>query len=448
MTRIKFHKFPFLLALTAAAFYWTFGYDLLRADLWRLLMLYGALFFITWKFLQLEKNPKILLLSAVIFRLVFLVSLPALSPDFYRFIWDGSLLLQGNNPLLATPSEWMARLPEIPPLLAESYTGMTSLSRENPSSYPPLKQVLFAGSVALGGGTVLGTIVATRMLLLFADLGTWFFGSRLLRHFHLPSERIYWYLLNPLIIIELTGNLHFEGLMVFFLSAALWLLTRNKVIPSSLVFSLSVLIKLLPLLLLPALFRFLRPRKAVVFYAINVAVVFLAFLPFLSWDSLWNYGASLRLWFQDFEFNASLWYIIRWIGFQMEGYNTLVYVGPVMAMTAAVVILGIGLIRKNATLKEVMTSMLFSLSVYFFLSSTVHPWYLCTLVFLSIFTRYRFPIVWSLMVFLSYGAYSRAGHEENLWLIAAEYLVVFLVLISEMRIGPRDLIFRSKSLSG
>ena len=158
------------------------------------------------------------------------------------------------------------------------------------------------------------------------------------------------------------------------------------------------------------------------FYAINVAVVFLAFLPFLSWDSLWNYGASLRLWFQDFEFNASLWYIIRWIGFQMEGYNTLVYVGPVMAMTAAVVILGIGLIRKNATLKEVMTSMLFSLSVYFFLSSTVHPWYLCTLVFLSIFTRYRFPIVWSLMVFLSYGAYSRAGHEENLWLIAAANL--------------------------
>ncbi len=76
--------------------------------------------------------------------------------------------------------------------------------------------------------------------------------------------------------------------------------------------------------------------------------------------------------------------------------------------------------------------MLFVLCIYFFLSTTVHPWYIVTLVALSIFTRYRFAYIWSAMVVLSYFAYSQNPfHESNLLLIF-EYGVIFVFFFWEL----------------
>ena len=62
----------------------------------------------------------------------------------------------------------------------------------------------------------------------------------------------------------------------------------------------------------------------------------------------------------------------------------------------------------------------------------MHPWYLATLVILSVFTNYRFPIVWSVVIVLSYQAYANIPWKENLWLIALEYLVVYGFLLWEI----------------
>jgi hypothetical protein len=71
-----------------------------------------------------------------------------------------------------------------------------------------------------------------------------------------------------------------------------------------------------------------------------------------------------------------------------------------------------------------LTSMLWVLTFYYMLSATVHPWYIIFLVLLSVFTPYRFALVWSLTVVLSYYAYSNPVFAENLWLLAIEYIVV------------------------
>ena len=76
--------------------------------------------------------------------------------------------------------------------------------------------------------------------------------------------------------------------------------------------------------------------------------------------------------------------------------------------------------------------MLFGLSFYYFTTTTMHPWYIATLIILSIFTKYRFPIVWSLMVILSYQAYANTPWKENLWFVGLEYIIVYGVLIGEL----------------
>ena len=80
--------------------------------------------------------------------------------------------------------------------------------------------------------------------------------------------------------------------------------------------------------------------------------------------------------------------------------------------------------------------MLFLLSCYFFISTTVHPWYIINLIFLGILTGYAFPLLWSLTVFWSYSAYGPEFFKEQMiWQIPG-YLLVYSCLIWELIIGP------------
>ena len=102
----KLYKIPILLALSCVAFYFTFGYGLERTDFFRLITLYAALCFLSFKLIQLLKaDYRMLVGLAVIFRLVFLFALPNLSQDYFRFIWDGRLIAEGWNPYRYIPNE-------------------------------------------------------------------------------------------------------------------------------------------------------------------------------------------------------------------------------------------------------------------------------------------------------------------------------------------------------
>lgn len=431
MNFLKLHKIPLLLFLTACAFYWCFAYDLERTDVVKVLSLYGGLFLLSWKIFQIEKKNLYLLAgAALLFRLILLFSIPNLSQDFYRFIWDGKLLLQGLNPYIMSPDASMAsgKVPfEGREIL---YQGMGSLSAGNITSYPPLNQLLFA--LAALPQSLLSSVLLLRSIVILADIGIFYFGSKLLQNLGLPRNRIFWYLLNPFIIIETTGNLHFEGVMIFLLLLGLYFLEKNRLLTSSIFFSLSVLVKLIPLIFLPLFLKKLGAKKGIL-YTVSVGMlVLLFFLPFFSESFTENYRRSLGLWFQKFEFNASFYYLISWIGFQVKGYNIIHLAGPLLGLTAFIGIVGLAVFRRINTERSLMTSMLFAFTIYLFLSTTVHPWYLATPLFLSIFTRCRFMLLWSLMVVLTYTAYANPNFQENLWLVALEYLVVFLYLVYEL----------------
>ncbi|QAA82586.1 DUF2029 domain-containing protein [Aequorivita sp. H23M31] len=454
----KLSKIPLLFAITSIAFYISFAYDLERSDFIKLITLYCALFLIAYLYIEKWKQSFGLLVGfGITFRVIFLFAIPNLSQDFYRFIWDGHLMAQGVNPYLFTPTMYFNDLSIsqdiIIPNANNLYRGMGALSGSHFSNYPPINQFLFTIAALIGGKSILSSIMVLRVLIILADVGILYFGKKILRRLKLPVNNIFWYFLNPFIIIELTGNLHFEGVMLFLLIWSLYSLFKRKWLWAAVLFGISISVKLIPLLFLPLFFRYFGsknkiPRifesyevsikKLIEFYLIVGVTVVVTFLPFLSVEFMRNFTSTLALWFQDFEFNASVYYIIRWIGFQVVGWNIIGIIGKIIPIIVFLLIMGIAFFRRNNTREKLLTAMLFAISIYFLLATTVHPWYIATPLLLSVFTRYKFPIVWSLMVMLSYSAYGKDGVDENLWLVALEYFVVIGFAIWEIYFRPKE----------
>jgi len=449
-TFLKLNKTPLLMALTSVLFYASFAYDLVRTDYTKLFTLYIALFFLFYKLIQVNKdNFKFLVVLAIIFRIVFLFAIPNLSQDFFRFIWDGRMIIQGFNPYLYTPESFI-NINIFPIAQAqELYNGMGELNGSHFTNYPPIKQLVFMIAALLSGKSIIGSAIVFRIFILAADIGTLYFGKKLLERLHLPTHNIFWYLLNPLIIIELSGNLHFEGIMIFFLVWSLYLLHSGKWKWSAIVFALSISVKLIPLLLLPLFFKYFIQHRftksdvvtsktlrndiinLIGFYTIVVLTTLLLFTPFFSSEFINNYTKTVALWFSDFEFNASIYYIARSIGYAITGYNEIAIIGKFIPLITIISVLGFTFLRKNNGVQQLIISMLFVTTLYYFTSTTIHPWYITTLVFLSVFTNYKFPIVWSIMLVISYFAYAN-NYNENLWLIALEYLSVYTFFVWEV----------------
>ncbi|MEP1486944.1 MAG: mannosyltransferase [Algibacter sp.] len=482
---IKLNKVPLLLVLACTAFYFSFSYNLVRTDYIKLITLYIALFALFYKLIQITKhNFKFLTVMAFLFRAIFIFAIPNLSQDFYRFIWDGRILLEGINPYLNTVESFITN-GEFPVLQTqELYAGMGNLNGSHFTNYPPINQLCFVIAGLFAGKSILGSAIVLRLLIIAADFGTLFFGKKLLEKLNIPVYNIFWYILNPFIIIELTGNLHFEGVMIFFLVWSLYVLHSGKWQYAAIVFALSISVKLMPLIFLPLFFQFFMKHTVIAnnvtvpmdekpnnktlenhdeilkqvqhddtkipafagmtkkgitrlvgFYAIVGITTLLLFAPFFSSEFVNNYTKTVALWFQNFEFNASFYYLAREIGYMFRGYNEIAIIGKVTPILVIIVVLILTFFRKNKTTVELISVMLLALSFYFFTTTTVHPWYVATLLILSVFTKYKFPLVWSFVIILSYLAYvniDKADKSENLWVIAIEYIVVYSVFFWEI----------------
>ena len=146
-----------------------------------------------------------------------------------------------------------------------------------------------------------------------------------------------------------------------------------------------------------------------------------------------NYFATLQLWFKNFEFNGSFYYLIRWIGYQIKGYNIIRQWGEVSPWIIAGMVLVFAFLKPKKKARDVFTAMLFLLTAYYLIASIVHPWYVIPLVFLGLFTRYSFPLIWSMLIPISYITYAHPNFQENYFLIFLEYALVITAMLYEIR---------------
>ncbi len=426
----KQNKINYAFLAVSVPGYFVFAYFTVREDFVRMISLYAVLFAAFMFYYQKVKNETDLGFSlkiAFVLRLVFLFALPALSNDFYRFIWDGRMSVLGINPYLVLPKDFVGTvdMARVGSDAAELLKGQGIISPGNYTCYPPVNQFVFLLPAFLFPGNILGSVILMRIILILSDLGTVVYGRKILQRLDLPQSNILLYALNPFIIVEMTGNLHFEGLTVFFLVFSIYLLLKEKQKLSAVMLALSASVKLIPLLFLPLFMKKLGQWNSIKYYLIVCMVSILLFLPFLSMDLVENFMSSIDLYFRKFEFNAGFYYLFREIGFHLKGWNIIQKLGPILGLASLIVILLLTFVPKNERPRQMMVSMLMAISVYYFLSTTVHPWYIALPLIISVFTQYRFVVLWSLLVMLSYYAYGNSEFRESMWLVGGEYALLY-----------------------
>ena len=163
--------------------------------------------------------------------------------------------------------------------------------------------------------------------------------------------------------------------------------------------------------------------------SVALIVAAIVFIPFINPSMANDYVETISLWFNTFEFNGSIYYLFRWIGFQISGWNMIAYFGKALTAISLIVLIFLAL-RSTASRKMQLESMVLALLIYFLLATTIHPWYLIIPLSLSIFSKHKLPIlVWTFTIFFSYHAYKMSGFQENTFWLMAEYLPVFAAIL-------------------
>lgn len=418
-----FYSFAGVFILSVAGL----GHWIVRDQSAALLLSYTCLF-VAYLFLLKEENSFWHLLGiGLVARLVLFGSLPSLSDDVYRFIWDGTLLKNGIHPFAHLPTYYLDQ--QVSGLDNQLYEQLNSPNYF--TIYPPINQAIFWFSIHIGEHW-LAHANAIRGILLLADIGSLFLLRKLFSHYGKKPSLAHFYFLNPLVILEVTGNLHFEGLVVFFLLLGVYGYTLKKYWLSSVGFGLAIGTKLLPLIFLPHLLMYgIRNRKWwVAIVSAIVGVITLA--PLMDETFITGMQASLDLYFRKFEFNASIYFLAREVGHWIYGYNTIATIGPLLSVLSAISILILSWIstKKNWDLSF---TFLLLLCIYLLFATIVHPWYIIPLIVFGLLCGVNFPLGWSFMIFLTYLGYTSTGYELSQWIVALEYLSVLIFAVVEIK---------------
>ena len=367
---------------------------------------------------------------AILLRFSLLLAVPELSDDFFRFIWDGRLLNNGISPFASLPSKLM----EDPAFNQLSINQQLFQGMNSPdyfTVYPPLSQWVFYLTAWIFPENILGNIMVMRLIIILCEGGTIWLLLKLLQKYRLDPNKALIYAWNPLVIVELTGNLHFEAIMIFLILLAIYLLKVGNWKWSAVSIAAGVAIKLIPLIFLPLLVFRMAWKRLLGYWALAGAIIVGLFLTIWSPELIDGMKSSLSLYFQSFEFNASIYYLIREAGFAVKGYNIIASAGKIMGLTTLITILVFAWYsHKRMSWPK---AMIWVLTIYLLMSTTVHPWYVTPLVALAVFSDYKFPIAWSVLVMISYLGYTETGYQENLTLVAAEYLMILGVLLWDLK---------------
>ena len=394
----------------------------------------------------------LILAFAAAYRIIMLFDYPYLTDDIFRYIWDGRVWGHGINPYRFPPAD-----PALAPL-RDAYIYPQVNHPHIPTIYAPLLQLLFRITAAVSPG-----IFAFKVMVVIFDCGTIWLLLLLLRHWQIPRQRIIIYAWNPLAIIEIAGSGHLDGIGIFFLLLAIYLLQKRQAMLSGLGLAMAILVKFVPLLLLPFAIKNRSTRWKLLFISASGLLILFAYTPFLHAGL--SIFKAMFVYADKWRFNDSIFNLIfnffdailpeAAVKFYIHSKGMIPDLQSIRTMRTDLILLlskglaGVILLYifaclyrwHNQTGRPMHERTLLRIWMIIFgamciLSPTLHPWYLLWILPLTVFEREKAWLVLSITILWSYEIVFRFAAtgiwEENGWVKLAVFLPFYAVLIFEI----------------
>jgi alpha-1,6-mannosyltransferase len=210
----------------------------------------------------------IVIIFAALFRLSLLFAPPYLSDDIYRYIWDGRVQAAGINPYRYLPAA-----PELAYLRDDKIYPRINRRDIAHTIYPPVAEGVWFLTTRISESVT--WMKAT--MILFEAIAIWAI-AKLLASFGLPRQRILLYAWHPLAVWEFAGSGHLDAIAIAFISLALLARRRNAEVATGLALASAALVKLFPIVLLPALYRRVSWKMPLAL----VLTIAVAYMPYLG----------------------------------------------------------------------------------------------------------------------------------------------------------------------
>jgi hypothetical protein len=351
------------------------------------------------------------LIFAVLFRIVLIPAPAFLSTDWFRYVWDGRVQLAGINPYLYIPVA-----PELAGLRDDIIFPRINRLEYAPTIYPPIAQMVFY-LVA----TVKQSLPGIKTAMVLFDIITIFVLIRLLMLAGRPPVQVLLYAWHPLPIWEFAGNAHIDAAATCFVALALWAAAGKRSGVAALALAAATLVKFLPVVLLPVIWRKWDWRVPLVFIAVIVA----AYLCYIGagwkvFGFLSGYAAE-----ESGQGGSRLF----WLGTLSRLVGPLpAWSGPVYLGLAAVILSGLGAKIAFLENKSVGAALLLSTSLMIVLTPH-YPWYFAWLLVPCCLTPCLSVLYLSCAVFLIYSP----TYDLNLVWSSLIYIPFCLLALRDLR---------------
>ncbi len=294
------------------------------------------------------RSVSVVLAVGIAARLVLAPAAPTLSTDAYRYVWDARVAHAGISPYAYAPSA-----SEL-----ESLRDTEIFPRLNHPTwrtiYPPGAEAFFQAVYRIRPDSVRAMKAAVGL----AELLGLLLVYGLLRAGGRPLSHAVVYAWNPLVLIEVWGMGHLEGLVVPLVTAAAWLALRGRHASAGALLGMGALVKLYPAALLPLLPTAAWPVAVASF----VAVMLTGYVPGLLAGTA--VLGSLPRYVAEEYFNP--------------GLLRSVVEAPDLTLLAAVAwVLAVSAVRRDAPLPSRAGPLIGGLLL---LSPNLFPWYVVWLV--------------------------------------------------------------------